>query len=501
LLVRRGTHLEEFEAMTTKQRYDAIIIGASRAAIYLGPTLARAGWHTAIIERDHLGGVCVNVGCTPTKTMAASARVAYVARRAAEYGVHVGPVSVDLTAVRRRKDDLVARLRMLPAGMIEQTDGVELVHGRARFASSKSVEVELDGGGRSTLSADTIVIDTGASPLMPSIPGLDSIPTLDSTTIMELNELPEHLIVLGGGYIGLEFGQMFRRFGSRVTIVQRGPQLLSREDPDVAAKVASILREDGIEVLLEADAVAARRHKAELELVVRTAGSEQPIAGSHLLVAGGRTPNTRELDLAAVGIRTDARGFVEVDEYLESSVPGVYAMGDVRPGPAFTHAAFDDFRILRANLLDGARASTRGRVVPYTVFIDPQLGRIGLTEREAQAQGRHVRVATLPMDYPGPTRARELGETRGMIKVVVDADTDQILGAAVLNVEGGEIVSVLQVAMLGKLPYTAIRDAIFSHPTLTESLNDLFMAMDMPMPMPAPRSADSGDEEALLPVA
>jgi pyruvate/2-oxoglutarate dehydrogenase complex dihydrolipoamide dehydrogenase (E3) component len=485
--------------MTTAQQYDAIIIGASRAAIYLGPALAQAGWRTAIIERDHLGGVCVNVGCTPTKTMAASARVAYAARRAAEYGVHAGPVSVDLAAVRSRKDDLVASLRMLPAAMIEQTAGLELVHGSARFVAPKTIEVDLAGGGRTTLTADTIVIDTGASPLVPPIPGLDSIPTLDSTTIMELDELPEHLIVLGGGYVGLEFGQMFARFGSRVTIVQRGPQLLSREDPDVAAEVARILREDGIEVLLETDAVAARRHEAGVELVVRSAGSERPITGSHLLIAGGRAPNTRELGLGTAGVRVDARGFVEVNEFLESSVPGIYAMGDVRPGPAFTHAAFDDFRILRANLLDGARASARGRIVPYTVFIDPQLGRIGLTETEAQAQGRTVRVAKLPMDYPGPTRARELGETRGMMKVVVDADSDQILGAAILNVEGGEVVAVLQVAMLGRLPYTAIRDAIFSHPTLTESLNDLLMAMDVPMP--AARSMVGDEAASLRPVA
>jgi pyruvate/2-oxoglutarate dehydrogenase complex dihydrolipoamide dehydrogenase (E3) component len=254
-------------------------------------------------------------------------------------------------------------------------------------------------------------------------------------------------------------------------------------------------------VLLETDAVAARRHEAGVELVVRSAGSERPITGSHLLIAGGRAPNTRELGLGTAGVRVDARGFVEVNEFLESSVPGIYAMGDVRPGPAFTHAAFDDFRILRANLLDGARASARGRIVPYTVFIDPQLGRIGLTETEAQAQGRTVRVAKLPMDYPGPTRARELGETRGMMKVVVDADSDQILGAAILNVEGGEVVAVLQVAMLGRLPYTAIRDAIFSHPTLTESLNDLLMAMDMPMPMPAATSMDRDEAALLRPVA
>ena len=469
--------------MVTALEYDALIIGASRAAIHLGPALAQAGWRTALVEREYVGGTCVNVGCTPTKTMVASARVAYQARRAAEYGVHTGPVSVDLAEVRTRKDDLVTMLRSMPESMVEQTEGLELVSGEASFTGPKVVEVRLNRGGTRTLSAETIVIDTGARPFTPPIPGLESVPTLDSTSVMELDTLPEHLLVLGG-YIGLEFAQMFQRFGSQVTIVQRGAQLLNREDLDVAEEITRILREEGIEVLLSAETVNARRAEGGgIELKVITAEGERALNGSDLLVATGRVPNTEGLNPEAAGVKTDTRGYIVVTERLETSVPGIYALGDVRPGPAFTHAAFDDFRILRVNLLEGGDASTSGRLVPYTVFIDPQLGRIGLTENEARAQGRNIRVAKLPMDYPGPTRARELGETRGLLKVVVDADTDQILGAAILSVEGGEVTTVLQVAMMGRLPYTAIRDAIFAHPTLTESLNDLFMAMDLPMPM------------------
>jgi pyruvate/2-oxoglutarate dehydrogenase complex dihydrolipoamide dehydrogenase (E3) component len=294
-------------------------------------------------------------------------------------------------------------------------------------------------------------------------------------------------LVLGGGYVGLEFSQMFRRFGSRVTIVQRGKQLLTQEDPDVAEEVANILREDGIEVLLDAECIKVEQTAdGDVQLTLKTPQGEQLLVGSHLLVATGRVPNTEGLNLEAAGIRTNDRGLIEVNERLETDVPGTYAFGDVTPGPAHTHRANDDMRILRTNLIMGGDRTTAGRLVPYTVFIDPQLGRIGLTETEARAQGRNIRVAKLPMNLPLPTRARELGETRGFMKALIDADTDQILGAAILAVEGGEMMAVLQVAMMGKLPYTAIRDAIFTHPTLAEMLNDLFVFMDMPPPMPPP---------------
>jgi pyruvate/2-oxoglutarate dehydrogenase complex dihydrolipoamide dehydrogenase (E3) component len=293
---------------------------------------------------------------------------------------------------------------------------------------------------------------------------------------MELEELPEHLLVMGGGYIGLEFGQMFRRFGSRVTIVQRGDQLLGREDNDVADEIAKILREDGITVLLNTEVLRVERKQDGLTLTVRGAGGEQTLIGSHLLVAVGRTPNTDRLNLSAAGIETDKRGFVRVNERLETNVSGVYALGDVNGGPQFTHISYDDFRIIRTNLIEGGAATTKDRFVPYTVFIDPQLGRVGLSETEANATGCKIRVAKLPMEHVA--RAIEMSETRGFIKAIVDADTNQILGCAVLGVEGGELMAMFEIAMMGKLPYTVLKDAIFAHPTMAESLNNLFMKMD-----------------------
>lgn len=465
--------------MTTQQKYDAIVIGASTAAVSrLCPTLAQAGWKTALIEREHVGGTCVNVGCMPTKTLVASARVAYVARRAADYGANTAPVTVDMARVQQRKQDVVKGLRSFAEDLVERAEGVDLFRGEASFTDPKSVEVRLNGGGVRQLTADTILIDTGARPSKPSIPGLDSVPTLDSTSIMELDILPEHLLILGGGYVGVEFSQMFRRFGSQVTIVQSRKQLLVREDPDVAEEVANILREDGIEVLLEANAIKAEQTANDgIQLLVNTPEEEgRTLTGSHLLAATGRVPRTERLNLAAASVKTDESGAIQVNERLETSAPGVYAMGDVKGEPAFTHVAYNDYYILRTNLLEGGNATTRGRVVPNTTFIDPQLGRVGLTETEARAQGRNIRVARLPMAMV--LRAMDVGETRGFMKAIVDADTDQILGAVVLGIEGGEIMSMLQLAMMGNLPYTALRDGMFSHPTLAESLNTLFMAMD-----------------------
>jgi pyruvate/2-oxoglutarate dehydrogenase complex dihydrolipoamide dehydrogenase (E3) component len=443
----------------------------------LSTALAGAGRKTALIERAHVGGTCVNVGCTPTKTMVASARVAHLARRAADYGVHTGPVTVDLERVRQRKRDIVDSFRSGSERRIEQTDGVDLIMGEARFTGARSVEVRRDGAETLLLAADLIFINTGDRPASPPVDGLSRVPTLNSTTIMELDHVPEHLLILGGGYIGLEFGQMFRRFGSAVTIIQRGHQLLAREDADVADEVAKILREDGVEVLLDAEArhVEQDANRA-LRLTVRQPEGERTLEGSHLLVAAGRTPNTEALDLPAAGVQTDQRGYVQANERLETNVPGIYALGDVKGGPAFTHISYDDFRIIRTNLLDGGHATTADRPVPYTVFIDPQLGRVGLTEEQARQSGRPIRVAKLPMS--SVARALEVDETRGFMKAVVDAETQQILGAAVLGIEGGEVMAVLEVAMVGHLPYTALRDGVFAHPTLAESLNNLFMAMD-----------------------
>jgi len=458
------------------QQYDAIVIGAGQAGGPLATALARAGRKTALIEREHVGGTCINEGCTPTKTMVASARVAYLARRAADYGIHTGAVTIDMARVRERKRAIVDSFRNGSQQRIEATPGVDLLFGEASFSGPKALEVRLNSGETRQLTADTIFINTGARPAVPTLPGLDDVPFLNSTSIMELDRVPEHLLVLGGGYIGLEFGQMFRRFGSQVTIVQRGNQLLGREDDDVAEAVAAILSEDGVEILLESDALRVERAGDAITLVVRTRAGERTLRGSHLLVAAGRVPNTDRLNAGAAGVQLDRRGFMPVNERLETNVPGIYALGDVNGGPAFTHISYDDFRIIRTNLLEGGAATTTQRQVPYTAFIDPQLGWVGLSEQAARAEGRAIQVAKLPMT--SVARALEIDETRGFIKAIVDADTKQILGCAVLGVEGGEVMAVLQVAMLGKLPYTALRDGVFAHPTLAEALNNLFMALD-----------------------
>ncbi|WP_329460670.1 mercuric reductase [Streptomyces sp. NBC_01497] len=460
----------------TDERYDVIVIGTSQGGRFLPVDLAKAGKRVALVERDHLGGVCVNTGCTPTKTMVASARLAHQARRGAEYGVRTGPVSVDLVAVLERKQAMVAGARENYASRLAQ-DGLDLIEGEARFTGPKTIEVALKDGGTLGISAPVIVIDTGTRPKPLAIQGAHDVPVLYSTSIMGLDVLPKHLIVLGGGYIGLEFGQMFRRFGSKVTIIQTGPRLLAAEDDDISDEVAAILRDDGIAVMTSTTPERVEKSDSGgVRLTIRTADGEQQIEGSHLLSAIGRIPNTEALALTAAGVRLLDNSSIEVNEYLETSVPGVYAMGDVKGGPAFTHLSYDDYRILRANLLGGEKVSTQGRLVPYAVFIDPQLGRVGMSERQAREQNLTVRVAKVPMS--SVIRALETGETRGFMKAVIDARTQQILGAAVLGAEGGEIMTIIQVAMLGKLPYTAMANAIFTHPLLAEGLNSLFQAVD-----------------------
>ena len=463
--------------MSSIETYDAIVIGSGQGGGPLATALAKAGRRTALIEREHVGGTCINEGCTPTKTMIASGRVAHLARRSGDYGVQVGPVSIDLEKVRQRKRDIVDSFRSGSERRLHDTKDLGLIRGEARFRGPKEIEVRLNEGGTRSIAADLIVLNTGARPAIPSLDGINSVPMLTSTTILELDQVPEHLLVLGGGYIGLEFGQLFRRFGSRVTIIQRGQRLLAREDDDVADAVAEILREDGIEVLLETRTIRVERQGEEgIALTPARPEGTRVLRGSHLLAAAGRTPNTDRLDPAAAGVEVDKNGFIPVNDRLETNVSGIYAIGDVKGGPAFTHISYDDFRILRTNLIDGGDANIKARLVPYTVFIDPQLGRVGMSEQEARAQGLDVRVAKLPMSWVA--RALEVDETRGFMKAIVDTGTNQILGAAALGIEGGEIMSALQIAMMGKLPYTALRDAVFAHPTLCESLNNLFMSLD-----------------------
>ena len=462
--------------MDSFRQYDAIVIGSGQGGTPLSMALAKAGMRTALVERKHVGGTCINEGCTPTKTMIASGRVAYLARRAADYGVNVGSISIDFERIRQRKRAIVDSFRGGSESRIQKTENLDLLFGEASFTAPKTIVVRSRHDAERSLTASQIFINAGTRASRLPLEGLDQVPFLDNESIMELGGVPEHLLVLGGGYIGLEFGQLFRRLGSRVTIVQSGDQLLAREDPDVAEEVTKILRQDGIDVLLNAKTTHVDQAGPIVRLEIGGPEGATFVAGSHLLVAVGRTPNSDTLNLTAAGIESDKHGFIQVNDRLETNVEGVYALGDIKGGPAFTHISYDDFRIIQANLLEKRNASTKDRQVPYCVFMDPQLGRIGMTENEARALGRKIRVAKLPMS--SVARALELDETRGFMKAVVDQETNQILGAAVLGIEGGEVMAVLQTAMMGKLPYTALRDGTFAHPTLAESLNNLFMAMD-----------------------
>ena len=459
------------------ERFDAVIIGSGQAGKPLTLALAKAGWNVALVEREHVGGTCINVGCTPTKTMIASARVAYLARRGADYGVNINDVTVNLPRVVARKRQIVERFRNYGQKKLEATAGVALLFGQARFVDATTVAVRPnDGGPERRLSAPKIVINTGGRPALPPIPGLADVPTLDSSSVMELQDVPRHLLVLGGGYIGLEFGQMFRRFGAQVTVLQREPQLVPREDEDVAATLRGILEEDGLRIETDIAIERFERTGRDVRVSFRRRGQLHTVEGSHLLVAVGRKPNTEDLDLAAAGVATAKSGHVQVDATLATNVAGIYAVGDVKGGPEFTHISYDDFRVLRDRWLARHEASIEGRLVPYTMFTDPQLASVGLNERAARKAGKDIRVAKIEMS--GIARALETDETRGLFKVIVDAQSGQILGCTVLGIEGGEIMSMVQIAMLGRLPYTTLREAVFAHPTLAEGLNNIFLALD-----------------------
>lgn len=455
----------------TPEKFDTIIIGTGQSGKPLALALGRAGRKTAVVEARHVGGTCINVGCTPTKTMIAAARVAYLARRGADFGVHASAPRVDLAEVWARKQRVVEQFRRGGQRGLESVPAIDLVFGEGSFVDAHTVRVRLNAGGERLLAADRIVINTGGRPAVPNIPGLADVNWLDSSSVMELQILPAHLVVLGGGYIGLEFSQMFRRFGARVTVITRDDRLIPREDPDVSAEVEKILAEDGIDIVKNANTLRVAGHGG-VQILVETPEGRREIAGSHLLVAIGRAPNSDRLNLGAAGVATDKAGYITVDNRLETDVPGIYAIGDVKGGPAFTHISYDDYRVLRANWLEGGGATIDGRYVPNTMFIDPQLATVGVNEAEAKRRGLNYRVAKLPMT--SVARAIEMSETRGFMKAIVDADSHQILGCTILGIEGGELMSMLQIAMMGKLPYPALREAIFAHPTLAESLNNLF---------------------------
>ena len=456
--------------------FDAIVIGSGQGGNPLAKAMGEAGWKTALIERKFIGGTCVNVGCTPTKTLVATARVAYLARRAGDFGVNAGPVSVGMPKVIARKREIVDKSRGSSEKGLEKAENVTVIRGEASFTGPHEVVVTLTEGGTRTLSSQRIIVDTGTRTAVPKIDGLDAVAWLDSEAILELEVLPKHLLILGGGYIALEFAQMFRRFGSEVTIVEKGPALAAHEDADVSEEIAKILREDGIAVLLEAEASRVAMGGDEVVLTVKVDGTERELRGSHLLVAVGRVPNTEALDCAKAGVELDEHGNVKVNERLETSAEGIWAVGDVKGGPAFTHISYDDYRVLKAHLIDAPKGQpgrvTTGRQIPYTIFIDPEVGRIGMTEAEARKAGKSIKVAKMPMS--SMARAFESAEERGFLKAVVDAETDLILGAAIIGVDGGEIAAQLQIAMMGGVTASVLREGIWSHPTRAEALNRLF---------------------------
>lgn len=461
--------------MAETEIFDAVVVGTGQGGKPLAGDLAESGRRTAVVERDRVGGTCVVRGCTPTKTMVASARVAHLAGRGPEYGVKTGSVSVDMETVRRRKRDIVDDFVEGSRKGLEQHDILELIPGEASFVGPRELAVESDGG-RRPLRGEQVFINTGARPLVPPIPGLEDTPYLDSTSVMELAGVPDHLLVLGGSFIGLEFGQMYHRFGADVTVVERSDRLVSREDPDVSEAVEEFLVDEGLRVRTGAEATAVEGSEGSITVRIEEGGRTSELEGSHLLVAVGRTPNTDVLDPEAAGVETDDRGHVRVNERLETTAEGVWALGDVTGGAPFTHTSYDDYRVLRDNLLGDGGRTTEDRQVPYVMYTDPELGRVGLTEEEARERGHDVRVAKLPMS--GVARALEMDETRGFMKAVVDGDDDRILGAAILGVMGGEVMSVIETAMMGDLPWTALRDATYAHPTLSESLNNLFMTLE-----------------------
>lgn len=473
--------------------YDAVLIGAGQIGDPLGRALARSGHRTLLIERELVGGTCTNRGCTPTKTLAASADVAHTVRRAGDFGVLLpgGParsgddVRVNIARVVGRKNALVDDFRADTRRELDETPNLDLVFGHARFVGPKTVLIESQHGSQHgapprVVSGDRVVINTGGRPALPPVDGLSSVPFLDSTSVQNLEQLPEHLLILGGGYIGLEYAQMFRRFGCRVTLVEASPALLTPdEDDDVTGEMARLLQSEGITVRLSttAEHAAPGEDGGGVRLSVQPEnGPAEIIAGSHLLVATGRAPNTDDLGLQAAGVQTDDAGHIRVNERLETGVPGVWAGGEVAGSPAFTHIAYDDCRVLRDQLLGPGKRTTAGRLVPHAVFTDPQLGRVGLSEKQARKEGRSVRVARIAAQ--DLARPRETGNADGFIKAIVDAGTREILGFAAFCRDGGEIMGAVTVAMMAGLPYTALRDGVFAHPTLVEGLNNLFLSLD-----------------------
>jgi pyruvate/2-oxoglutarate dehydrogenase complex dihydrolipoamide dehydrogenase (E3) component len=441
-------------------KYDAIIVGSGQGGNPLAFRLADLGWSVALVEEKNLGGTCINVGCTPTKAMVHRAQVAHYARNAARWGVCADGVRVDLAKIVAQKDEVVLSFRGGQQKRVDERKKLRLYRGHARFVAPHQLKV-----GDELLESEKIFIDVGGRPRIPAISGLRGVPFLTNESIMQLTTVPEHLIILGGGYIGLEFGQMFRRYGSRVTIVHQAAQIVPREDPEIAAELQTALDAEGLRFVLNARTEAVHQKNGLITLSCKSsAGSE--VTGSHLLVAAGRIPNTDDLGLDKAGIATNTDGSIKVNARLETSVAGVWALGDCKGGPAFTHISYNDFHIVYANLVEGKRLTTENRLVPYCVFTDPQLGGVGMTEKEARAKGYKLKIGKCPMT--NVARAIERGETAGLMKIVVDASSDRVLGASILASEGGELVQILGTLMLTNQPYTLLKGAVYIHPTLAE---------------------------------
>ncbi len=457
------------------QHYKAIIIGSGQGGTPLSKKLAKEGWKTALIEKNNVGGTCINVGCTPTKTMVASARAMYDVSTAGKYGVKIKGYDFDMDTVLKRKNEVVEKFRSGSQKGLEETENLDLYFGTASFVDEKKISVILNSGETIVLTADYIFIDVGGRPTIPDIEGLEETGYLTSTSIMELHEVPEHLLIIGGGYVGLEFGQMYCRFGSKVTILENSDRFLSREDEDIAEVIADFLKEEAIEIITgtEVTKVSKNEHGIQIQLTINE--KERTIQCSHILVSSGRTPNTDTLNLEAAGITKNDKGYINVNDKLETNIKNIYALGDVKGGPAFTHISYNDYIVLFDNLIEGKSESIKNRMVPYTMFTDPQLGRIGLSEQEAREKGLNFKVAKLPMS--SVARAIETGDTRGVMKAVIDTETGSILGAAIVGRAGGEVMSVIQMAMAGGIDYYTLKDMIFAHPLYTESLNNLFMSI------------------------
>jgi pyruvate/2-oxoglutarate dehydrogenase complex dihydrolipoamide dehydrogenase (E3) component len=451
--------------MTTQ--YDVIVIGAGQSGVPLATRMASAGKKTLLIEREHLGGTCVNDGCIPTKTLIASARTAYMVRRAADYGVQIrGDIRVDMKAVKARKDAVVQESITGLTNWLSSTPNLSVVFGHARFVSPHRVQVT--GANGEVMEATQIFINTGARPVVPDWPGLADVPYLTNTSMMALDELPEHLLIVGGSYIGLEFAQMYRRFGARVTVVEQGDRIIAREDVDVSSEVRAILEREGVQFVLGARdmKVAGGKAKNDLHFSALASGKKHELQCSHLLLAVGRKPNSDELGLQAAGIDIDKRGYITVDDELCTNVAGVWAMGDVNGRGAFTHTSYNDFEIIAANLLENDPRRVSDRIMAYALYIDPPLARIGMSETEVRASGKLALIGVMQMARVG--RARERGETQGFMKVLVDAQTKRILGAALLGIEADEVIHSLLDIMAADVPYTVIQRAMHIHPTVSE---------------------------------